>query len=165
VSDSSTQRRARTRKSDPWYADGLRFECLPDCSACCTNHDAYAYVYLEGEDLAKLADSLELTRQEFKRRYTALDDGDLILRMDEPDCPFLEESRCSVYSARPRQCRTFPFWNESLASARAWRRLGEFCPGIDRGDLHELTQIRDLKHGTPGAQKASSEPDPGPEQA
>ena len=96
----------------PWYADGLRFRCLPDCAACCVNHGSYAYVYLEPEDELAIAGFLGLTRAEFRRHYTSLDDGHRVLRMDDPACPLLAGTRCSVYPVRPVQCGTFPFWQE-----------------------------------------------------
>ncbi|HKB15929.1 MAG TPA: YkgJ family cysteine cluster protein [Planctomycetota bacterium] len=126
----------------PWYAEGLRFTCLPDCGKCCTRHGAYGYVYLEEGDAERLASQLGLDAATFRRTYTAKDDGHLVLRMDEPACPFLEGSRCRVYEARPTQCRTFPFWPENLRSRVRWERLREFCPGIGEGEVHPLHVIR-----------------------
>ena len=128
--------------SDAWYADGLRFTCQPGCANCCVNHGDYAYVYLEPGDAERLAEHLGLTPAAFRRRYTEREGEFRVLRMDRPACPFLEGTRCGVYAARPTQCRTFPFWGTNLASPGAWRRLGRFCPGIDRGEVHPLRVIR-----------------------
>ena len=126
----------------PWYAGGLRFTCLPDCGKCCTRHGAYGYVYLEDGDAERLATHLGMTAAEFRRARTAKDDGHLVLRMEGPECPFLEGSRCTVYQARPTQCRTFPFWPENLRSRTRWERLREFCPGIGEGEIQTLPVIR-----------------------
>jgi len=137
----------------PWYADGLRFTCLPDCGKCCTRHGAYGYVYLEEGDAPRLAAHFGLTEDEFRRTRTAKDDGHLVLRMDGEGCPFLDGSRCSVYEARPTQCRTFPFWPENLRSRERWERLKGFCPGIGEGQVHSLPVIR---------ARIADEPPPGP---
>jgi len=139
---SEARRKTEPQPRRPWYVDGLRFECQPDCGACCTNHGDYSYVYLEGDDLQRLADLLGLSTDECAARYTVLDEGQRALRMDEPDCPFLDGARCTVCEARPLQCRTFPFWPESLRSRRSWSGLRSFCPGIDTGPLHSLPVIR-----------------------
>ena len=130
------------KNTEPWYAEGLRFECQPDCGQCCVNHGDYDYVYFDGDDLQQLARFLGLTVAEFKERYTEMDEGQPVLRMDQPRCPFLEGTRCTVYPVRPTQCRTFPFWDNNLASRASWKRLREFCPGIDRGAVHPLRVIR-----------------------
>lgn len=132
---------SRTRA--PWYANGLPFACQPDCGRCCSRHDDYSYLYLQAEDVPRLAAQLEMTPSAFRRRFTAVEDGYLILRMDGPDCPFLEGKRCGVYEGRPTQCRTFPFWRETLRTPKAWNDLRSFCPGIGQGDVHSLITIRE----------------------
>jgi uncharacterized protein len=132
----------RSTLRNPWYSAGLRFSCVPGCVACCTCHGEYAYVYLDPDDVLRLAKHLVLDPEEFLERHSAEDDGYVILRMDEPACPFLRDAGCSVYEARPNQCRTFPFWRENVRSRTAWERLRSFCPGIGEGKLHEVTAIR-----------------------
>lgn len=133
--------------SDPaarrtWYEDGLRFACQPDCGKCCTRHGDYDYVYLEGDDVPRLAAHFDLPVEEFLLRHTKIDEGHTILRMDGPDCPFLDGSRCSVYGARPAQCETFPFWPENLKNKKRWDELASFCPGIGQGDFVPVETIR-----------------------
>jgi len=125
-----------------WYGDGLRFECQPDCGACCVNHGDYSFVYLEDGEVDALAEFLEIGRSEFLRRFTAVDDGHIVLRMDAPACPFLVDDRCSVYPVRPVQCSTFPFWKENLRTRANWSKLKEFCPGIGKGERVDLDTIR-----------------------
>jgi hypothetical protein len=126
----------------PWYADGLRFQCRPDCGACCSDHGDYAYLYLEEGDVERLARFLGWDPERFRDRHTALDDGRPVLALNGPDCPFLRGTRCAVYPVRPIQCRTFPFWRENLRSHEEWERLSQFCPGIDAGEHHDLETIR-----------------------
>jgi len=133
-------RRSTARR--PWYAGGLRFACVPDCGACCTRHGEYDYVYLDPDDVDRLAALHGLDRGAWAERYAFVDDGYLALRMNGPDCPFLRGTACAVYEARPNQCRTFPFWRENLRSRAAWQRLHAFCPGIDAGELHPVERIR-----------------------
>jgi Fe-S-cluster containining protein len=126
-----------------WYSSGLRFECLPGCSACCTDHGDYTALYLNEGDVSALAEFLGLSREEFLRRHTTIDEGALLMKMEPPDCMFLEDGRCGAYPARPAQCRTFPFWKENLKSRAAWIRLRAFCPGVDVGELHDHDRIQE----------------------
>jgi len=134
--------RADQPKRLPWYAEGVRFACQPDCGKCCTRHGEYDYVYLEGDDVRRLAAFLEMPVRAFKAQWTKQDDGHTVLLMDGPACPFLDGSRCKVYGARPRQCGTFPFWPENMKNREAWEELGSFCPGVGQGDFVPLATIR-----------------------
>ena len=51
------------------------------------------------------------------------------------DCIFWD-SECTVYKARPLQCRTFPFWESVIACAQSWEITASGCPGINSGELH-----------------------------
>ena len=118
----------------PYYktANGLRFECTR-CGNCCTRPGA---VFFTGQDLPRAAEFLGLTPEEFVRRYR-LQDEDGARSLDPgPDrpCPFYDDFRgCTIYKARPTQCRTWPFWPEVVEQKRSWNRAARDCPGMNQG--------------------------------
>ena len=134
-------------KRRPWYAEGLRFACQPDCGKCCTRHGTYDYVYLEPDDVHRLAAHFDMPVEAFRAQWTKRDDGHTILKMDGPACPFLRGTFCTVYEARPGQCGSFPFWPENLRSRESWEELAAFCPGVGNGDFVPLDVIRKQLRG------------------
>lgn len=59
-------------------------------------------------------------------------------------CRFLSGSKCTVYRGRPTQCRTWPFWPETL-NAKTWNReVAQFCPGVGKGRLWSENEIRSV---------------------
>jgi Fe-S-cluster containining protein len=120
----------------------LRFECT-QCGNCCRNHGDYAYVYLTEPELKAIPAYLGLTRRQFLARYCTKEDGSWYsLRMDEPACPFLgEDNRCGIYQVRPKQCATWPFWEENLKQ-RTWEGpVKACCPGIDKGPVYSAEEV------------------------
>lgn len=98
--------------------------------------------------IERIARFLGLGMRAFRKRFLTKDEaGQRVLRLKpNGDCIFWEEG-CTVYPARPRQCRTFPFWSENLGSPEAWEELKQFCHGIDQGRLYPLSEIRSVFHG------------------
>lgn len=118
--------------------NGLRFTCT-GCSSCCTG--APGYVWLSDVDIEVLCGFFGgMTREEFAHSYcTRVDvEGGQSLSLKEKahyDCVFLENGRCSVYEARPIQCKTYPFWEEILQTGESWSGESRYCPGIGQGAL------------------------------
>ena len=124
----------------PWYAAGLRFECTR-CGNCCTGGEGH--VWVDDAEAARLARFLGLTLEAFVGRHLRRV-GERMSLLERPggDCEFYDRARgCTVYEARPRQCRTFPFWPGFLRSVEAWQELSRSCPGIGRGPLHPAAEI------------------------
>jgi len=59
------------------------------------------------------------------------------------DCVFFDNQtrQCLVYGARPRQCRTWPFWDSNLRTPESWQATCQVCPGSGRGKLYQIEQI------------------------
>lgn len=114
----------------PWFSEGLKFKCT-GCGQCCTGSPGY--VYLSNGDLERLSNHFGLTEEEFKKKYTRYVDGDYAL-LDEAssyDCVFLKDKKCTVYEARPVQCRTFPWWIHHLRDSNDWEEASKRCEGIN----------------------------------
>ena len=56
---------------------------------------------------------------------------------------FLDGARCSVYEARPTQCRTWPFWPENM-TPRSWTSIARFCPGVGKGTIVPAERIVEI---------------------
>ena len=116
-----------------WMGEGLRFKCT-GCGKCCTGSPGY--VYLSPTDIETLSTHLKISQKEFLRRYTRFVNGQSAL-LDAPrsdQCIFLKDKACSVYEARPVQCRTFPWWLHNIRSRAAWDGAAEECEGINHPD-------------------------------
>ncbi len=59
------------------------------------------------------------------------------------DCVFFdgEKRKCTVYGARPRQCRSWPFWESNVRTPAAWEQTCQACPGSGKGNLVSSEQI------------------------
>jgi Fe-S-cluster containining protein len=136
---------AATNLKEPWYADGLKFTCT-GCGDCCTG--APGYVWVNQQEIQALARRLGMTIEAFEKQYVrqvgvrrTLKE----LKSRNYDCIFLhaETRRCTVYEDRPRQCRTWPFWDSNLKSPEAWQAACEACPGSGKGKLYAIDLIEE----------------------
>jgi uncharacterized protein len=97
-------------------------------------------VWLTHADMQRIAGHLQMAFDDFTRihvrqigaRYS-------LVEKTNYDCVFLTrdaagKAGCAIYPVRPMQCRTWPFWNENLASPEAWRRALGKCPGMRNGE-------------------------------
>lgn len=88
---------------------------------------------------------LGLSATWFRRRYLCrIDDGALGIRIEpQGHCVFLDTvaGKCSVYTVRPVQCRTYPFWPELVYDSRDWKREARRCEGIGRGEGVSVEKI------------------------
>ena len=125
----------------PWFQDGLRFTCTA-CGDCCTG--APGYVWVRDEDIAMLAAHLGLDVDTFERRFVRrVGIRKSLIEFSDGDCVFFDPQKrnCSVYEARPLQCRTWPFWDSNIKSPAAWKHTCQVCPGSGQGTLYPVEKI------------------------
>ena len=84
--------------------------------------------------------------EEVRERYCRIVDISGFTRLslkEKPnlDCIFWSDGICTIYSARPLQCQSFPFWASNLLSEKAWESASLTCPGIGRGAAHPRREI------------------------
>lgn len=114
-----------------WYKDGLPFKCT-GCGACCTGSPGY--VFLSIEEMEKIANFLDLSLDDFTKKYVRKVQGgrySLIEDRKTYDCVFLKGKRCQIYPVRPVQCSTYPFWPHVLSSKERWNGEAAVCEGIN----------------------------------
>lgn len=130
----------------PWYKDGLRFKCT-QCGDCCTG--APGFVWVNKQEMQALADRLGLSLDDFQKRYARKVGIRYSLKeFPNGDCVFFDSKtrKCGVYEDRPRQCRTWPFWDSNIRTEEDWRQTCEECPGSGQGPLVPLQQIEEQRN-------------------
>jgi Fe-S-cluster containining protein len=125
-----------------WWEKGIRFECQGS-GKCCVSRGTAGFVYLTKYDRRRLAKTLRISQKEFSEKFCEKDRGLLWMLKDRGrSCVFLEDKACRVYSGRPTQCRTWPFWPENM-QAKTWKSdIASFCPGIGKGPVWTKEMIQ-----------------------
>ena len=101
---------------DPLGKEKFHFNCHSGVSCftdCCKNVNMILYPF----DIVQLKKYLAIDSSEFLEEYVKLVYADnpyfptaymKLTKGETPLCPFLGESGCGVYNARPSACRTYP---------------------------------------------------------
>lgn len=99
---------------------------------CCIGESGY--IWITKNECIKLAEHLGISLEELGQTYLLKVGYKYSLREKQlsPEnyaCVFfdLEKKQCSVYEARPNQCRTFPFWEYFLKNIEEVKKE---CPAI-----------------------------------
>ncbi|HEV3084022.1 MAG TPA: YkgJ family cysteine cluster protein [Gemmataceae bacterium] len=126
--------------SEPWYQDGLRFRCTR-CGHCCTGEPGN--VWVNTEEIEAIAEFRGETAPEVIALYTrSVSRGRSLREKANDDCVFYDRREgCTIYAVRPRQCRTWPFWESNVRTAAAWQQTCKVCPGSGQGDLIPAEEI------------------------
>lgn len=139
-----------TSGNQPWYSNGVKFECTC-CGNCCTGPEGA--VWFTEEEGKEIAEHLGMRHEMFLAHHSREIEGHRSLNEFETehgfDCEFLDretkpgKAYCSIYEVRPLQCRTWPFWPEVAKSKAAWERTRKTtpCPGMNSGTLIPVEEI------------------------
>lgn len=106
--------RAGLLHTGPMSAESL--DCLKCPAFCCRSA---GYVEVSRNDIRRLAKYLRLTVPAFEERHIVerARKGSKRIKSGFATCQFLGENRrCSVYEARPRDCRGYVCWNQEDTS-------------------------------------------------
>jgi Fe-S-cluster containining protein len=140
----ATSDQTETTNPQPWFAPGLSFTCT-QCGNCCTG--APGFIWVDEAELRAIAEFRGVSYGEVKYfDATAVGERTSLREYANGDCIYLDAKsrRCTIYPVRPKQCRTWPFWNSNLASPESWQAVQQICPGADHGAFVPLEKIRQL---------------------
>jgi Fe-S-cluster containining protein len=103
------------------------------------------------EEIEALARFRNETVNTFSRKFVRRV-GDRYSLVERPggDCVFWDsEQGCTVYEARPTQCRTWPFWPENVETPDDWKYVRSVCPGAGKGQLFTVEQVLECVRKSP----------------
>jgi len=147
--EASMQMNDMTESFSPWYSDGLQFECKV-CGRCCGG--GAGYVWVTQENIDSIAAQMGLTSLLFEQVFvwTVHSKKRSLKEYPNGDCVLLSDQtrRCRIYSERPIQCQTWPFWSQNLLSSKTWEAVAATCPGCNQGKLFTLDEIEERRRKT-----------------
>ena len=122
---------------------GINFKCQGSAN-CCISRGSYGFVYLSRKDIKRLSKHKNIDTKKFISKYCQKTNGFLHLKEKQKNghCLFLDKKKCTVYIARPTQCRTWPFWKENM-NVKIWNEeVLKFCPGVGMGKIINRNKIK-----------------------
>ena len=106
--------------------------CASCGGACCIGESGY--IWVNYPEIEAIAVHLKLDIEEFAKTYLIRAKNRYSLKEYKSEelgyaCIFFDESKrmCSIYEVRPKQCRTFPFWEQFKSDTK---ELIKECPGV-----------------------------------
>lgn len=106
-------------------------KCAECEGKCCTGESGY--IWVTPKEMQDIADFLKTPLEEFKTDYLKKVRYRYSLKERQNgenfECIFFDSvaKNCSIYTVRPRQCITFPFWDYFKQHID---EVVEECPGI-----------------------------------
>ena len=105
------------------------------------------FFLVAAEEIETLAAALGLSVADFESCYVRqVGERKSLIERPNGDCVFFDgrTRRCTVYDARPQQCRTWPFWPENMDSDVWEKEVASWCPGAGKGRLYSAEEIEEI---------------------
>ncbi len=106
--------------------------CASCGGACCIGESGY--IWISYPEIEAVAEYLKMSIEEFAKRYLIRAKSRYSLREVKSEnlgyaCIFFDQEKhlCSIYDVRPKQCRTFPFWEQFKNDVES---IQKECPGV-----------------------------------
>ncbi|MFO7875947.1 MAG: YkgJ family cysteine cluster protein [Desulfovermiculus sp.] len=129
-----------------FFDSGLRFSCQ-QCGQCCTGESGT--IYVSSFEIKKIASFWDVSVTVFiQQALLPYKESYIIKERPGGACLFYQDG-CTIYPVRPTQCRSFPFWTQSMRSTYAWKQAARACPGIGQGRLYSREEILDILEWSP----------------
>jgi Fe-S-cluster containining protein len=87
-----------------------------DCANCCKK----VRPVLDQEDIKKCCEGFGISVSQFKKKYLKPDEEPGKFVFKEKPCPFLKNNLCSIYSHRPKDCKSYPHLHKKEFIFRLW---------------------------------------------
>ena len=114
-----------------------REEHVFDCGLCGHCCEGRGGIVVSDADLARLCEFLNMTAEDFAKRWGVRRGKKLLIRSDEKGCVFFRKGAgCSVHAAKPDICRAWPYFRGNLVDSESHALAKDFCPGIPRDQDH-----------------------------
>lgn len=98
------------------------------CGNCCRS----LMINVEENDAERLAEHLNISKEDFCKKYIETSSEGNLSVMNKIPCHFLSQNKCTVYEARPHECREFPGLHQPNFNARLFATFMHYsrCPII-----------------------------------
>lgn len=96
------------------------------CGNCCKTY----MISLEKADITRLSGFLGITDEECMSKYLEVSQEERTIIFNKIPCHFLCENKCTVYAARPEDCRSYPHLHNENFTSRLYGVISNYavCP-------------------------------------
>jgi len=107
-------------------------EACKECKGRCCNGES-GNIFVTKKEIISISEFLKIETRRFVERYLRKEVYQFSIKEIKSNqnyaCIFFDTkmNRCSIYPVRPKQCRTFPFWEYYRDKPEA---LSKECPGV-----------------------------------